>query len=46
MPKALEEGKYVIAPEPWVVGKGLEAIQVEFEAQKKVVSAKEVVVTV
>jgi len=45
LPKALAEGKYVPAPEPRVVGKGLESIQDGFEAQKKGVSAK-VVITV
>lgn len=46
LPKALAEGKYIPAPEPWIVGKGLESIQDGFEAQKKGVSAKKVVVTV
>ena len=27
LPKALAEGNYGPAPEPWVVGKGLESIQ-------------------
>lgn len=46
LPKALEQGKYVVAPEPWIVGKGLESIQVGLEAQQKGVSAKKVAVTV
>ncbi|KAF6235452.1 hypothetical protein HO173_006135 [Letharia columbiana] len=46
LPKALAEGKYIPAPEPWIVGKGLESIQDGFEAQKKGVSAKKVVITV
>ncbi len=45
LPKALKEGKYVCAPEPMVVGKGLESIQEALEVQKKGVSARKVVVT-
>ncbi len=45
MPKALAEGRYITAPEPYVVGKGLENIQAGFDVQKKGVSAKKVVVT-
>ena len=45
LPKALEEGGFVAAPEPVVVGKGLEKIQGAFEVQKKGVSAKKVVVS-
>ncbi|WP_319420511.1 alcohol dehydrogenase catalytic domain-containing protein [Pleurocapsa sp. FMAR1] len=30
--KALAEGSYVAAPEPWVIGKGLESIQAGLEA--------------
>ena len=43
--KALTEGKYVAAPDPHVIGKGLEFIQTGFEFQKKGMSAKKVVVS-
>ncbi|MCJ1353006.1 MAG: hypothetical protein MMC33_002990 [Icmadophila ericetorum] len=45
LPKALAEGKYIAAPEPYVVGKGLKCIQDAVEVQKKGVSAKKVVVS-
>ncbi|KAI9813397.1 MAG: hypothetical protein M1827_004071 [Pycnora praestabilis] len=45
LPKALAEGKFVAAPEPLVVGKGLESIQKAFDVQMKGVSAKKVVVS-
>ncbi|TVY35115.1 Dehydrogenase [Lachnellula occidentalis] len=45
LPKALEEGTFVAAPEAEVVGKGLESIQGAFEAQMKGVSAKKIVVS-
>ena len=45
LPKALAEGKFIAAPEPLVVGKGLESIQKAFEVQMKGVSAKKVVVS-
>ena len=45
LPWAMSEGKYVLAPEPLVVGKGLEALQGAFEVVKQGVSAKKVVVT-
>ena len=45
LPKALAEGKFVAAPEPLVVGKGLESIQEGFEVQRKGVSARKVVVS-
>jgi hypothetical protein len=45
LPKALEAGSYLYAPEPLVVGKGLERIQKAFEVVKKGVSAKKVVVS-
>ena len=45
LPRALAEGKYIVAPEPLVVGHGLEYIQEAFDIQKKGVSAKKVVVT-
>lgn len=44
LPRALAEGSYVPAPKPWVVGHGLESVQAGFDAQKKGVSAKKVVV--
>ncbi|KAL4785047.1 chaperonin 10-like protein [Aspergillus varians] len=45
LPKALAAGKYQTAPEPYVAGVGLGAVQGAFEAQKKA-SARKVVVTV
>jgi NADPH:quinone reductase-like Zn-dependent oxidoreductase len=44
LPDALREGRYVAAPEPQVVGKGLERIQEGMEAVWQGVSAKKVVV--
>jgi NADPH:quinone reductase-like Zn-dependent oxidoreductase len=45
LPEALAEGRYVAAPDPIVVGKGLEFIQAGFDLQKKGMSAKKVVVS-
>ncbi len=45
LPQALTDGRYVAAPAPDVVGTGLEYIQTGFDAQKKGVSAKKVVVS-
>ncbi len=45
LPQALANDQYVAAPEPVVVGKGLDCIQAGFDAQKQGVSAKKVVVT-
>lgn len=45
LPKAMAEGKFIAAPEPLVLGKGLESIQKAFEVQMKGVSAKKVVVS-
>ncbi len=45
LPQALAEGRYVAAPEPDVVGTGLESVQAGFAAQRKGVSAKKVVVS-
>jgi NADPH:quinone reductase-like Zn-dependent oxidoreductase len=45
LPRALAEGRYVVAPEPRVVGTGLGAIQGAFEIQKKGVSATKIVVS-
>ncbi|GLI78501.1 hypothetical protein PoHVEF18_006819 [Penicillium ochrochloron] len=45
LPKALEEGKYIVAPEPLVVETtGLEGIQLGYDILKKGVSARKVVV--
>lgn len=44
LPKALETGAFVPAPEAQVFGKGLESIQAACEYQQKGVSAKKVVV--
>jgi len=45
LPQALADGRYVAAPEPYVVGTGLEYVQTGFDAQRKGVSAKKVVVS-
>jgi hypothetical protein len=45
LPKALAEGIYIAAPDPHVVGKGLEYMQAGFDLQKKGVSAKKMVVS-
>lgn len=45
LPEALKENKYVVAPDPIVVGKGLENIQAGMDYLSKGVSAKKVVVT-
>ncbi|CAM6085519.1 unnamed protein product [Calypogeia fissa] len=45
LPKALAEGKFVPAPDPVVVGKGLHSIQEGLDVQKKGMSAKKVVIT-
>lgn len=45
LPQALAEGTYIAAPDPQVVGKGLEYIQAGYDLQKKGVSAKKVVVS-
>jgi len=45
LPKALEAGKFVAAPDYEVVGSGLEAIQLALDTQKKGVSAKKIIVT-
>ena len=42
---ALAEWAYVAAPDPHIVGKGLEYIQAGFDLQKKGMSAKKVVVS-
>ncbi|KAH8690262.1 zinc-binding oxidoreductase CipB [Talaromyces proteolyticus] len=45
LPKALAEHKYIAAPEPQIVGHGLEYIQDAMNQQRKGVSAKKLVVT-
>jgi len=45
LPQALADGRYVAAPDPYVVGQGLECVQTGFDAQRKGVSAKKVVVS-
>ncbi|KFZ15958.1 hypothetical protein V502_05307 [Pseudogymnoascus sp. VKM F-4520 (FW-2644)] len=45
LPTALAEGKYIAAPEPMVVGSGLEKIQEALYINKAGVSAKKVVLT-
>ena len=45
LPQALAAGHYVAAPEPVVVGKGLDHIQAGLDAQRQGVSAKKVVVS-
>lgn len=44
LPKALAEKKYIAAPEPEVVGHGLEDVQQALNLQRKGVSAKKLVV--
>jgi hypothetical protein len=44
LPKALEARTFIPAPEPLVVGKGLESIQGAVDLQCKGTSAKKVVV--
>ena len=45
LPQALADGRYVAAPDPYVVGKGLEYVQTGFDVQMKGISAKKVVVS-
>lgn len=45
LPDALAQGSYVTAPEPLVVGKGLERVQDALDLHMKGVSAKKVVVS-
>ncbi|KAL9107099.1 MAG: hypothetical protein Q9227_007965 [Pyrenula ochraceoflavens] len=45
LPEALAERRFVAAPEPRVVGEGLQCIQEAMEIQKKGVSASKIVVT-
>ena len=45
LPQALAHGSFIAAPEPTIVGSGLESIQTALEVQKAGVSATKVVVT-
>ncbi len=45
LPTALAEGRYLAAPEPVVLGTGLEAVQAGLDAQRKGVSAAKVVIS-
>lgn len=45
LPAALAKGKYIAAPEPQVVGKGLDCVQEAMDMSKRGVSAKKVVVS-
>jgi NADPH:quinone reductase-like Zn-dependent oxidoreductase len=45
LPKALASGAFVPAPEPFVVGHGLESVQAAVDLLKKGVSARKIVVT-
>jgi NADPH:quinone reductase and related Zn-dependent oxidoreductases len=45
LPKALEKGKLVPAPEPFVIGKGLDKIQEAVDTQRAGVHAKKIVIT-
>lgn len=45
LPKALEQKRYAAAPEPLIVGSGLERIQEAVDIQAKGMSARKVVVT-
>ena len=45
LPEALAKGSFVAAPEPEVVGKGLESVQAALDVAEKGVSARKLVVT-
>ena len=45
LPQALTDNRYMAAPEPYVIGKGLECVQAGFDAQMKGVSARKVVIS-
>jgi len=45
LPQALADARYLAVPEPYVIGKGLEFVQIGLDAQRKGVSAKKVVVS-
>lgn len=44
LPKALAFGEYATAPEPMVVGRGIQSVQVALQTRAKGVSARKVVV--
>lgn len=44
LPRALNNGTFVAAPEPFIAGKGLESLQMAVDLQRKGVSARKVVV--
>jgi hypothetical protein len=46
LPAALEDGRFVGAPEPMVVGEGLKSLQGALDVQRKGVRARKVVVTI
>lgn len=45
LPRALAEGKFVAAPDPHVVGKGLEYVQMGIDMMGKGMSASKVVIS-
>ncbi len=45
LPRALAEGRFVAAPDPYVVGDGLASVQAGLDVQRKGVSATKVVVS-
>lgn len=45
LPQALADGRYRAAPDPFVIGAGLEHVQAGLDAQRKGVSATKIVVT-
>ena len=45
LPVALQRGEFVAAPDPLIVGKGLEYVQAGLDMMRKGVSAKKVVVS-
>lgn len=45
LPQALADGRYVAVPSPAVMGHGLECVQAGFDANRRGVSARKVVVT-
>ena len=46
LPKALESGKFLPKPDPVVVGKGLENVQLAVDKLKQPLSAQKLVVTI
>ncbi|KAK6857046.1 zinc-binding oxidoreductase CipB [Apiospora arundinis] len=46
LPRALESGQFMAAPEPEVVGKGLEFVQTALDTLRKGVSAKKLIVKI